>query len=150
MARKGWRAPLAGAVIALFASCGKAQTPSSTSPEAPILPSPIPTPTPLSLSSRCVGTLRPGEYAALACIVEVQEATGPPSTNIRAFADERVFGRSALAGIPMCPACGGPTFDLDLNVPVDITPGVKTFPIWATDAQGRRADTTASIQIVSR
>jgi hypothetical protein len=51
----------------------------------------------------------------------------------------------------MCPACGGPpiTFDMDLYVPFSMTPGLKTFPVWVTDDQGRRADTTASIEIVS-
>jgi hypothetical protein len=39
---------------------------------------------------------------------------------------------------------------VDFQVPSDMTLGVKTLPIWATDAQQRRADTTASIEIVLR
>jgi hypothetical protein len=42
------------------------------------------------------------------------------------------------------------TFDIDLRIPADMAPGVKTFPVWATDADGRRADTTAAIEIVAR
>ena len=51
--------------------------------------------------------------------------------------------------IPRCPACGGPpwTFDLDLRVPADMATGVKTFAIWATDAEGNLASTTAAIEI---
>jgi hypothetical protein len=49
----------------------------------------------------------------------------------------------------MCPACGGPdlVFDMDLYVPDSMTPGPKTFPVWVTDAQGRRADTIGTLEI---
>ena len=143
-----------GAAIALLGSCGRAPAPSSTSQQVPIptSPTPTPTPTPLGMSTKCLGPFRPGDYSALACFLFVQDATGPTSTNISTFADLRMFGGPAELAIPKCPACGGPpwTFDLDVHVPADISPGVKTFPIWATDAQGRRTDTTASIEIVSR
>jgi hypothetical protein len=39
---------------------------------------------------------------------------------------------------------------MDVDIPADMSPGVKTFPIWAIDVQGSRADATASIEIVSR
>jgi hypothetical protein len=99
-----------------------------------------------------LGPFRPGDYAPLGCFLFVQDATGPTSTNISAFADLRAFRGPAELTIPRCQACGGPpwTFDLDFQVPSDMTLGVKTVPIWATDAQQRRADTTASIEIVSR
>jgi len=39
---------------------------------------------------------------------------------------------------------------MDVDIPAGMGPGVYTFPIWATDSQGNRADNTASIEIVSR
>ena len=57
-----------------------------------------------------------------------------------------------FVGFPKCPACGGPpwTYDIDLRVPADMTPGAKTFPVWVIDGEGHRADTTATIEIVRR
>jgi hypothetical protein len=106
----------------------------------------------LGVSARCFGPFRPGDYASPGCVVIVQEATDPTSTGVAAFADLRMFGGRAEHGLPECPACGAPprTFGMDLHVPADMTPGIKTFPVWATDAQGRRGDATASIEILAR
>lgn len=92
-------------------------------------------------------------YYALACLVLVEDTTHPPVNRFTARADLRVFGGSADAVFPRCPACGGPpwTFDLDLRVPADMTPGVKTFDVWVTDPEGnRRAATTAAVEIAAR
>jgi len=85
----------------------------------------------------------------LACILSVQGGSDPASNTSSAFADLHIFGE-AVETVERCPACGGPpwTFDMDVDVPADMSPGVKTFPIWAIDAGGHRADSTASIEIV--
>jgi len=100
-----------------------------------------PPPAPLQISVICYGPYRPGDIAA--CFIETTR--GP-------FADLSTFGGPAEYSIPPCPACGGPpwTYDLPVRVPADMTPGVKTIAIWATDAQGHRVNATASIGIVSR
>ena len=51
-----------------------------------------------------------------------------------------------------CLACGSPgkTFDLDLHIPEGMTPGRKTFSVWATDPGGQRAETTAVLEVVAR
>jgi hypothetical protein len=36
---------------------------------------------------------------------------------------------------------------MDAVIPPDMSPGVKTFAIWAIDRQGHRADSTASIEV---
>ena len=152
-ARECVRATLLAGAIALSGSCGNTSATSGASqaplPTTPTSPS---TPAALAVSASCLGPFRPGDYAALACFVFVQDAADPPSTNTSAYADLRVFGGPADLTIPSCPACGGPpwTFDLDIRIPADISPGVKSFPVWATDAQGRNAGSTASIQIVAR
>lgn len=135
----------------LLAGCARDSAPAATAAGAGPT-SPGPTATPLSVSTKCLGPFRPGAYVPLACFVLVEDGTNPASTEIRAFADLRMFGGREQSGIVMCPACGGPprTFDLDLHVPTDMAPGIKTFAVWATDAQGRRADTTASFEVVAR
>jgi len=87
----------------------------------------------------------------LACSLFVQGGSDATSNTNSAFADLHIFGK-AVEVIPRCPACGGPpwTFDMDVDVPADMTPGMKTFPIWATDSLGHTAANTASIEIVSR
>ena len=69
-----------------------------------------------------------------------------------AFADLSIFGGLAVASGPPCPACGGPgqVYDLDFTVPADMTPGVKTFPIWVADTYGHRVNSTASITVLPR
>jgi hypothetical protein len=145
---------LLGAAIVVLGSCGGPSPSSSATQQAttPTSPTPVPAPAALGLSTNCLGPFHPGDDAALACFVFVQEATAPASTSIGAFADLRAFGGAAETAIARCPACGGPpwTFDLDVHVPADISTGVKTFPVWATDAEGRRTDATASIVIVPR
>jgi hypothetical protein len=113
---------------------------------------PNPSPTPLVVTTKCFGPFRPGEYYGLACVVQVWEGASPRSTGLRAFADLRVFGRGAEAGIITCAACGGPpiTFDLDLRIPANMSPGAKTFAVWATDDQGRRTDGTATLEVIPR
>jgi hypothetical protein len=39
--------------------------------------------------------------------------------------------------------------DLDVRIPKEMTPGVKTFAVWVTDDEGRMGTTTASLQIVA-
>lgn len=114
---------------------------------------PGPAATPLKISAVCRGgPYQAGQYVPLACTILVDEATNPASTGTTAFADTQLFNGSRESSLPACPACGAPprTFDLDLRVPADLAPGVKTFAVWATDAQGRRADSTASIEIAAR
>lgn len=109
-------------------------------------------PTPMTISTRCGGPFRPGDYVPLACFVSVEPGASPSSSGVRAFADLRIFGGRADAGIVACTACGPPpyVFDLDVRIPSDISPGEKTFAVWATDAQGRRADTTATFHVTPR
>jgi len=64
-----------------------------------------------------------------------------------------MFGGPAEATGPQCPACGtfpAQTYDLDFQVPADMTPGAKTFPIWVADSYGHRVNSTASIVVVAR
>ena len=145
------RASAAALVAALagVVSCGTSAPPAASSP------SPVPASPPLSqitVSTRCFGPLRTGTYSGLACVAEVSETGAPRPTTYGVQGDLRIFGGPAELRFPKCPACGGPpwTFDIDLRIPADMAPGVKTFPVWATDADGRRADTTASIEIVAR
>jgi hypothetical protein len=148
--RHGWRAAAVfAAAIAFVVSCGKPSGPSVSNPAA--LPT-SPTPSQLSISTRCFGPLRTGAYYGLACVAQVSETIPPRTTTYAVQADLRIFGGPAEVRFPQCPACGGPpwTFDIDLRIPADTAPGVKTFPVWATDADGRRADTTAAIEIVGR
>ena len=152
--RHGWRAAVVlVAAIAFAVSCGKPSGPSVSSPvTTPTTPtSPTPSPSQLSVSTRCAGPFHPGQYV-LACFVFVEDVTHPARNSFSVRADLRIFGGPADVIFPQCPACGGPpwTFDLDLNIRPDVTPGVKTFLVWATDADGSRAETTAAVEIVAR
>ena len=148
--RRHWGSvAIVAAATAFVVSCENRSGP------APSNPTPVPTspaPSALSVSTKCFGPFRPGSYYGLACVAAVSETTPPPLYTYGVHADLRVFGGSADVRFPQCPACGGPpwTFDIDLRIPADMPPGVRTFPVWATDADGRRADTTASIEIVAR
>src|SRR5262249_57118152 len=79
--------------------------------------------------------------------VFVQETPNNPTVGV--YADRSMFGDGAQSGVVKCSACGGPpwTFDLDLRIPANMTPGVKTFAVWAIYADGSRAETTASIEL---
>jgi hypothetical protein len=96
--------------------------------------------------------MHPGSDVLLACLLFVQGGSDPTSNSSDAFADLSVFGGASAQRVSRCPACGGPpwTFDMDLDIPGDMSPGLKTFPIWAIDPRGNRADGTASIEVVSR
>jgi hypothetical protein len=142
------------AAVVFLVSCGGPSAPSVVNP-APIPTSQTPPPLPpppsqLSVSTRCVGPFRPGTYNGVACVAEVSETVPPPTATYHVRADLRIFGGPAEFDLPQCPACGGPpwTFDIDLRIPSDMGPGVKSFPVWVTDAQGRRADTSAAVEIV--
>ena len=140
------------AVCVLLAACAQDSSPVGPAPAVPRAASPDPVPAALGVATRCLGPFRAGAYVPLACFVLVEDGTSPPSTDTRAFADLRIFGGRAQSGIPSCPACGFPprTFDLDLHIPTDMTPGVKTFTVWATDTEGRRGETTASFEVIAR
>jgi hypothetical protein len=138
--------------LVAVASCGSTSGAPPTSPD-PVVNRPAPdVSTPLQATTKCWGPFRPGERVPLACVVLVTPATGPGSTNIRAFADLSAFGLiyGTTWELIQCPACGSPTFDMDLHIPDGMPPGPKTFPVWATDGQGRRADTTGTLEIRSR
>jgi hypothetical protein len=139
-----WVIPLLAASVA----CGGSAPPASPTPAPTVT---VPVPTPITISTRCFGPFHPGDYV-LACFVSVEEAASPPSSGVRAFADLRMFGGRAESGIVECVACGPPprVFDMDVHIPADMPPGAKTFAVWATDAQGRRADTTATFQVTAR
>jgi hypothetical protein len=109
---------------------------------------PNPAPTPILVDSKCSGPYRPGDLGF--CVVRTVEGASPLSSDLRAFGDLRLFGGSAQRGIPPCTGCGGNTYDLDVRIPADMSPGVKTFPVWVTDAQGRRTDATATLEVIPR
>jgi hypothetical protein len=121
------------------------------SPTSAVTPPP-PAQSQLMVSTKCAGPFRAGDYVPLACFVFVDDGARPGSNSFSVRVDYRVFGGPADVVVPACPACGGPpwTFDLDVIIRPDVTPGVKTFPVWATDAAGHRADTTATLEIVAR
>ena len=64
------------------------------------------------------------------------------------FADLRLFGRSERERLVSCFGCGGDVFELELGVPRGVAPGPHSFRAWVTDAQGRSAETTATIGIL--
>jgi hypothetical protein len=109
---------------------------------------PNPAPTPISVVAGCYGPYHPGDVGF--CGVGFVEGASPLSTDVQAFADLRLFGGSAQRGLNRCTGCGGGTFDLDLRIPASMSPGVKTFPVWVTDAQGRRTDATATLEVIPR
>lgn len=142
---------LFGASLSSFASCrsetAPSATPQSSTPAAGVNAGTAA----LGVSSKCFGPFQPGDHATLACVVFVQEATGPASTNVSVYADLSQFGGPANVPTTKCPACGDPpTYDVELRVPAAMAPGVKTFPVWAVDTEGRRADGNASIEITGR
>lgn len=151
--RHSWWLAVLAFSIAFITSCGGRSGPSASIPTAsPTAPSP--SSSQLSISARC-GPLPAGAYYGLACVATVSDTNAPSNYSYRVQADLRIFGGSAEApsssfGFPKCPACGGPpwTYDIDLRVPADMTPGVKTFAVWVMDGEGHRADTTATIEIV--
>jgi hypothetical protein len=138
-----WLIPLLAASV----SCGGAAQPASPTPATPSTTTPAPTP--ISISARCFGPFHPGDIAPAACFVDVE---GGASPSVRAFADLRMFRGHAESELVECPACGPPPweFDVDVHIPSDMSPGPKTFNVWATDAQGRRADTTATFEVTAR
>jgi hypothetical protein len=138
--------------MGVVVSCGGHSGPSASTPAAPPT-APTPSSSQLGISVGC-GPLRTGTYYGLACIAMVSDTNAPSNYSYRVQADLRIFGGSAEAppfGFPKCPACGGPpwTYDMDLRVPADMTPGVKTFAVWVIDGEGHRADTTATVEIVA-
>ena len=141
-------ASLMALFTAALVGCGGGSSPAST-PTQPTT-SASPPPAQLGISTRCLEPFHPGQSGL--CVAEVWDATRPQENNFQVGADLRIFGGPANAGFPRCPACGGPpwTWDLDVRIPSDSTPGVKTFAVWATDPAGRRVDTTASLQIVQQ
>ena len=148
-----WRAVLAFG-IAFLPSCGGGSGPSASMPAVPTVPGPVSSR--LSISARCE-PVAAGAYSGLACVATVSDTNAPSNYSYRVQADLRFFGGPAEAptssfGFPKCPACGGPpwAYDIDLRVPADMTPGVKTFAVWVNDGEGHRADTTAAIEIVAR
>jgi hypothetical protein len=129
-----------GSLTALFTlalvACGGGR---GVSPASPTQPTTSPPPAQLSISIRCGGPFHPGQYVGLACVAEVSNVSSPVSVH----ADMSIFGRPADAGFTPSPGA----YDLDLRVPADMTPGVKTFAVWAIDLEGHRADTSASIEV---
>lgn len=114
---------------------------------------PIPRASPgalLGLTARCPRPVQPGQFYGIACLVDVTPGAFPVSTRIQVFANMSIFNRLAQQPGIRCTACGSETYELDLRVPDDMTPGIKTVPVWVVDEQGRRADTTASITVVPR
>jgi hypothetical protein len=151
------RLTFASAVIAFasLAACARQTSPFATSPSTGTALDPAQPTSPatlLKVSSRCFGPFRAGTYQSLACVVLVEEGGNPQSTDLKAFADLSMFGRGDQVQLGRCPACGFPprTFDLDLHVPADTTPGMKVFTVWATDAEGRRTEAAASFEVIAR
>lgn len=131
-------------LIAASASCGGSAPPAPAGPTGP-----TPFPAAIMMSTRCLGPFHPGDTAPAACFVDVDGGVSPP---VRAFADLRAFGGRAEAELVRCPACGAPpfSFDMDVRIPADMPLGPQTVPVWVTDANGRRADTTAVLQVTAR
>jgi len=157
MANRSVRLVAAIFAAAVLVSCADSSSPSVSTPVASPT-GPTPTASHLSVSVADCGRFRAGEYYPLACIAQVSDDNPPASADYMVNADLRVLGGAAEApsptwGFPRCPACGGPgrTFDIDLHIPADTTPGLKTFRVWVTDSvNGRRAETTARLEIIPR
>jgi hypothetical protein len=99
---------------------------------------------PLAISGTCTGPpVHPGDHAFCPLLALGGEA----------FADLSMFGLSSAATDAPCPACGtdpGVEYDFYFLVPANMTPGLKTFPIWVADTYGRRVNSTASVAVVPR
>ena len=132
---------VAGLMLLLAASvaCG------GSTPSAPAGPTPLPAP--ITMSARCVNPVHPGETASTACFVSVEGGVSRP---VSAAADLRSFGGSAEARLVPCPACGAIEFDMEVRVPADMAPGPQAIAVWAIDANGRRGDATAVLQVAAR
>jgi hypothetical protein len=78
----------------------------------------------------------------------------PQERRFDVWADLRIFGQPAeVQAIEACPDCSGPSYyDITLHVPTSMTPGIKTFAVWAgplyAGPNAHGADATASISIV--
>ena len=130
-------------VLAASISCGR------TSPGSPTPTPPSPTVTSIMTRTICLGTFHPGDAVPGGCSFEVGGGAEPP---VSAFADLRRFGGPAEAALVRCPACGAPpwTFDVDVRIPADTALGPLTVDLWAIDARGQRAATTATFQVTAR
>jgi hypothetical protein len=143
-------------LLATVIGCQRTAGPVDSAVTAPTaLPSPPPPPVgTLSVTPVCFGPFRPGSYAPLACVilVDAEPATRPLNSTPRAFVDLRVFGLAESWEVGKCVACGFPpvTFDMDLRIPAETPAGVKTFRVWATDAEGRSGMASATIEISAR
>lgn len=126
-------------LLAASASCGGSAPAASVAPNAP-----TPLPASIVMSANCPKPVHPGETAPAACIIGV---SGGVSRPVAGAADLRQFGGPAEARLVPCPACGNIELDLDVRVPADMPPGTVTVPVWVTDANGLRADTTAVIRV---
>lgn len=112
-------------------------------------------PSQLRISTRCLGPVHPGQDVPVACFVSVEDVNYPEDQLFYVWADLRVFGAPAeVEASRACSGCSGPpwTYNFGLRVPANMTPGVKTFAVWATGAGAKEhmADTTASIEIAAR
>ena len=140
----GWLTTLFTLTLVACGS-GGGSSPSST----PTQPTTSPARAPLTISVEC-GTFHPGQYAGLACTAEISNLN-PQAYSFDVRADLSIFGGPADAGFVKCIRCrGGPpwTYELDVRIPANMNPGAKRFAVWATDSDGHRADTTASMEIV--
>ena len=80
----------------------------------------------------------------------VADANYPQDTRFGVWADLQVFGGPAeVQGVPIN---GGSPSTIQVHVPATMTPGVKTFAVWASNVYAANAhgvDTTASIEIIA-
>jgi hypothetical protein len=145
--RHCWRAAVMfAAVVPFVGSCGGASAPAPSAP-GPIPTNPTPTPNQLGVTTKCGGPFHPGQYVGLACVVSVQDTPNNPTQGV--YVDRSIFGGPAQSGVVKCTACGSSwIFDLDISIPANMAPGVKTFAVAAVYRDGNRVETTASIEIV--
>lgn len=124
------------------ASCGDSAPPAPATPTGP-----TPLQAPILMSARCPKPVHPADTAPAACFVGVEGGVTKP---VGASADLRAFGGAAEAPLVACWACGAIEFDLDVRVPADMALGVHRVPVWAIDANGRRADAIALLEVTAR
>jgi hypothetical protein len=129
------------ACLAASVACGDG---ARASGPAPTQPSPLSIA--ITMSARCPAPVYPGETANAACFVDID---GGAATPVSALADLRQFGGAAAVRLVPCPACGGIRFDMEVHVPADMPLGPRTIPVWAIDADGRRIDAAAVLQIAA-